>query len=189
MRQGSEMKVRLKDLPSRQTIALGPEFVRAALDGLPMRQALERPADDPDAGRADADIELYIEGTNVFARGSVGGWFEVACGRCVGPARIEFGDKVAVSYLPREQVPEDSDDGEVELTEDDLDLYPYDDQTIDLEPLLREQIILAVPYAPLCKGDCKGLCPVCGADLNTTSCACDRDVVDPRLAALKDIKL
>lgn len=181
------MKVRIADLPSRQSIELDAAFVRAAIDALPMRSALERPDDDPDAGRASAEIELSVESDNVFARGTLAGWIEVACGRCVCAARITFDDQLAVSFLPRARVPEDDD--EVELTEDDLDVYPYDEDEVDLEPLLREHVILAIPYAPLCKPDCKGLCTVCGEDLNQTECACDRHVADPRLAALKDIKL
>lgn len=183
------MKVRVADLPSLQSIALGPEFVRAAIDELPMRQALGRPADDPGAGEASATVELQIQGDDVFARGTITGWLAVACGRCLNPARVELADDIAVTYLPRERVPDDSSDDEVELTEDDVDVYPYDDDEIDLEPLLREQLILAVPYVPLCAEDCKGLCSRCGADLNKTPCDCDTHVVDPRLASLKDIKL
>ncbi len=183
------MKVRIADLPAHQQITLGTEFVRTAIAELPIRQALERPADDPDAGQGEADIELYADSTNVFARGTIRGWLEVACSRCVGPARVEFADKVAVTFMPRAQIPEGGSEDDLELTEDDLDVYPYDEDEIDLEPLLREQIILAVPYAPLCRPDCRGLCSVCGADLNAGECGCDRAVIDPRLAALKDIKL
>ena len=54
--------------------------------------------------------------------------------------------------------------------------------------MLREQFVLAVPFAPLCREDCKGLCPQCGIDLNTGTCACEKPV-DPRLAALKGLKI
>ncbi len=183
------MKVRIADLPAHQQITLGTEFVRSAIAELPMRQALERPADDPDAGQGEADLELYADGANVFVRGTARGWIEVACSRCVGTARVDFAEKVAVTFMPRAQVPEDDPDGELEVTEDDIDVFPYDDDEVNLEPLLREQIILAIPYAPLCRPDCRGLCSVCGADLNAGECGCDRAVIDPRLAALKDIKL
>lgn len=56
---------------------------------------------------------------------------------------------------------------------------------IDLEPLVREYMLLDVPINPLCGPDCKGLCPVCGENLNETTCHHEDDVVDPRLAALK----
>jgi len=67
---------------------------------------------------------------------------------------------------------------------------PYavrDDHKIDLEPLLREHTLLAIPMKPLCDPDCKGLCPHCGVDLNEESCACEAERIDPRMAALKDL--
>ena len=64
----------------------------------------------------------------------------------------------------------------------------FSGERIDLEPLFREQFVLAIPYAPLCSETCKGLCPQCGIDRNTDSCACEPPI-DPRLAALKGLKI
>ncbi len=178
------MKVPLRELPTSLDLELDNGFVRDAVAGLPLRVALERPEDDPDAGRASAHLELYQEGDGVFASGQVSGWIEVACSRCVGPVRIPVDERVTVTFLPKERVPDD-DDQEVEVTEDDLDLFPYEGEEIDLAQLLREQLILAVPYAPLCRPDCKGLCSQCGADLNQAECGCQREILDPRLAPLR----
>ncbi|NIV30868.1 MAG: DUF177 domain-containing protein, partial [Anaerolineae bacterium] len=52
---------------------------------------------------------------------------------------------------------------------------------------LREQAWLAIPMKPLCRADCKGLCPQCGATLNLESCACETERIDPRLELLKDL--
>ena len=60
---------------------------------------------------------------------------------------------------------------------------------IDVTELLRDELIAAQPMKNLCKADCKGLCPVCGANLNDGDCECDKFIVDPRLAALKDFKI
>jgi uncharacterized protein len=62
-----------------------------------------------------------------------------------------------------------------------------DDGWLDLAPLLREQAWVAIPMKPLCRPDCEGLCPQCGANLNLESCTCDRTRIDPRLASLKDL--
>src|SRR5690606_25493664 len=105
---------------------------------------------------AEAKLSFYGEGDSVFARGTLRGWIEVACGRCVGPVRVDIDEALAATFRPREFVPEDLPQGEgdeVELTEDDIDLYPYEGEEIDLAPVLREQIILAVPFAPLCRED------------------------------------
>ncbi|MEW5867750.1 MAG: DUF177 domain-containing protein [Chloroflexota bacterium] len=56
---------------------------------------------------------------------------------------------------------------------------------IDLSPLVREEMILAMPINPICRIDCKGLCPVCGENLNETVCSHDQEDIDPRLGVLK----
>lgn len=56
---------------------------------------------------------------------------------------------------------------------------------IDLAPLVREEMLLAIPISPLCREDCKGLCPICGENLNETTCHHDDESIDPRLSVLK----
>ncbi len=96
-----------------------------------------------------------------------------------------------MTFLPPSEMPSDDDEaGEdgAEVADGDIDTFPFDGETLDLEPLLREQFVLAIPYSPLCREDCKGLCPQCGIDRNTGTCACEKPI-DPRLAALKGLKL
>lgn len=185
------MKVPLRELPAHRDVALGPDFVGEAIGSMPLRAALGRDASAA-AGEAQAELDLYIEDENVFARGTLRGWLEVACSRCLEAARVPVDESLQVSFLPKGQLPEDEADEELEaedVAEDDIDVYPYEGEEVDLTPLLREQLIMAVPFAPLCKGDCKGLCAVCGANRNERECGCDRQVVDPRLASLKDFKV
>jgi uncharacterized protein len=82
---------------------------------------------------------------------------------------------------------ESAADGEREVQEDDLDTSYYRDDRIDLNELLREQCYLALPMKPLCRDDCKGLCPQCGMNWNTGTCTCTPEWEDPRLAALKGL--
>jgi uncharacterized protein len=70
----------------------------------------------------------------------------------------------------------------------DLGLAEYRDETIDLGEVIREQFYLALPMKPLCQDACKGLCPVCGVNRNRETCNCTQEWVDPRLAALADLK-
>src|SRR5262245_42007791 len=102
------MKVRLHELPVHRTVELSNELVRSAVSGLPIRAALERPDDDANAGAARADLDLNLEDQNVFARGRIDGWVEVACSRCVGPVRVPIKERIDVTFLPRHQVPEDT---------------------------------------------------------------------------------
>ena len=88
---------------------------------------------------------------------------------------------------------EDDDLGEGEIggsfSADEADQVAYTGKELDLGPVVREQILLALPMDALCTEDCKGLCQVCGGNLNEKECSCDRHVPDPRWAKLKNIKL
>jgi uncharacterized protein len=69
----------------------------------------------------------------------------------------------------------------------DSGLILPEDAHIDLLPLIREYMLLEVPMSPLCRSDCKGLCPICGENLNETTCNHENDSFDPRLAVLKSL--
>lgn len=218
----SPFRVRLKDLPARRRIEVDGPFVARALVGLPVREALEAPVDDPAAGAGVAELDLYAEaehgigGGSVFASGRIDGWLTVACRRCIGPVKVPLAETLRVTYVPHHATPDrdadadaddatdkkrkggkgkggkaeaetEADDDGLELAEDDLDVFPYEGDVVDLEPLIREQFILAVPFAPLCKDDCKGLCPMCGIDRNIDTCQCEKPV-DPRFAGLEALK-
>ena len=71
----------------------------------------------------------------------------------------------------------------------DLDLDYYTGESVDLESLLREQIILMMPLKPLCDENCKGLCPHCGANLNRETCTCSTDTVNSPFAVLAKLKI
>lgn len=191
----AQFRVAVRDLPLDRTVEVGAEYVGDVLRGMPMRDAV---AEVP-AGHGELTVHLYTEGENVHASGRMRGEIVVACGRCVGPARIGIDEDVHVTFMPEAALaatPDDDDgaapagDGEdgVELGGEDLDVFPYDGEHVDLEPLVREQLVLAVPYAPLCSEDCKGLCPQCGVDRNVETCSCEKPL-DPRFAALKGLKL
>lgn len=69
----------------------------------------------------------------------------------------------------------------------DSDLIFPEDGYINLVPLIREYMLLELPIGPLCRPDCKGLCPVCGENLNETTCHHEDDSIDPRLSILKSL--
>ena len=180
--------MRLNELPLERRVELGPRFVSEAVSDLPMVAALDE-ADRGDLGEAVADVHVYSsEGdqTDIFARGKLTGHLAVACSRCVGRVDVPIDEDIAVSFLPADRVPGDDELDEA-AAEDDEDVYPYEGESIDLGALFRERLIMAVPFAPLCREDCKGLCPVCGAELNAGECGCEREVGDPRLSALRDL--
>jgi len=193
VKDASPFTVLVRDLPVHRTFEIPASLVGEWLKGLPMREALGAPEGDPDAGTGKADLDLYADGTHAFAAGTFKGYLTVACSRCVGPVKLVLDETLRVTFMPPGEMPaEDAEAPEseegAEVSEGDLDVFPFDGEKIDLEPLFREQFVLAVPFAPLCREDCKGLCPQCGIDRNTGTCNCEKPI-DPRLAALKGLKL
>jgi uncharacterized protein len=195
-------QVLVRELPTHRTFEVPPALVGEWLKGLPMRDALDAPDGDPEAGHGTADLEIYADaagGAHVFATGTFHGDLTVACSRCITPVKLVIDEKLRVTFMPRHELPDDAsadrpkpgddaDDEGPEVTDEDLDLFPFDGERIDLEPLFREQFVLAIPYAPLCAETCKGLCPQCGIDRNTASCTCEPPI-DPRLTPLKGLKI
>jgi uncharacterized protein len=110
---------------------------------------------------------------------------ELPCGRCLEPFTTPVDQTFDLRYQPHT---ENKGEGEREIEEDDLTTAFYDGDEIDLGHLMHEQFLLALPMKPLCREDCKGLCVVCGTNLNTGSCDCKREWEDPRLAALKALQ-
>ncbi len=180
------MRFRLRDLPEQRAFSLSEDFVRDALGAVAGQTSLD---DDVKPGAIDVRVEVVEEQEQtVFARGALSGWIHVACSRCLGPVKLDVSEDFALTFLPKEQAP--ADDDEVELDEDDLDVAAHDGVQVDLTPILRDHVVLSVPYAPLCAEDCKGLCSQCGADLNEGACACKPvEVEESPWAALKNIKL
>ena len=97
------------------------------------------------------------------------------CGRCLTPLSVPLNAQFAELYASSQR----------HVTESGL-ILPEDGH-IDLEPLAREYLILEVPINHICKPDCKGLCPVCGENLNERACGHQNEDLDPRLSALKKL--
>jgi uncharacterized protein len=110
---------------------------------------------------------------------------ELGCSRCLEPYTLPVDQAFDLRYQPHAH---NTGEGEVEIEEDDLTTAFYENDEIDLGQLMREQFYLALPMKPLCDDACKGLCAICGTNLNRAACVCSRNWVDPRLAALKEIR-
>ena len=97
------------------------------------------------------------------------------------PIDLKFAERFVASVSWR-------DEEQHELQEADLNLSVFDGQGIELDDLVKEEILLAVPGHILCREDCKGLCPVCGIDRNRESCDCGTGQIDSRWEKLKDLR-
>jgi DUF177 domain-containing protein len=117
--------------------------------------------------------------------GDVKTMLELPCSRCLEPFLWPVDAHFDLRYQPHAH---NTGEGEREIEEDDLTTAFYEDEQIDLGQLMGEQFYLSLPMKPLCGDGCKGLCPVCGTNLNRETCDCKRTWDDPRLAALRELK-
>jgi uncharacterized protein len=151
---------------SLHEVRRGPVVLAGPLDELgidPGRSVV------PLEAEAEVDITLRPFSGGIDAVGTVSAPWVGICRRCTAPVTGEL--RIAV----RERF------GDAPIAEDEL--YPIADGTIDLGPLVRDAIVLELPMAPLCREDCQGLCPQCGADRNEGECDCVAPP-DPRWANL-----
>ena len=109
---------------------------------------------------------------------------ELECSRCLAAYPFREDEVFSLVLYPRTSAPA----AEVELTRDDLDVVYYSDPVVPLAPIAEERVQMALPMKPLCKPDCRGLCPTCGKDRNVGACACAPETIDPRWEALKALK-
>jgi uncharacterized protein len=145
------------------------------------------PQDEDYRVAAPVHLSMDVEkaGGDVFrVTGRVGTRLQLECGRCLEPYEIAVDAPFELRYVSQA---ENGGEGEREISEDDLTTAYYRDGVLDVNDLLREQFLLALPMKPLCSAACRGLCAVCGTNLNRASCNCNPRWEDPRLAALKGL--
>jgi uncharacterized protein len=122
---------------------------------------------------------------DIRLRGSFSGTFQVPCARCVEPVEIPLKADFDLIFRPAEA---DSEALERSITAPETEIGYYLKDSLLLEDVLREQVLLTLPVRTLCKPDCKGLCPRCGENRNSTACTCDEGPSDPRWEALSGLR-
>jgi uncharacterized protein len=133
---------------------------------------IEHDAYDPDG---EVTVSLHLESTNdaLVVRGRLELAWHGTCRRCATPVGGMVVSDVDELY---------------QLQVTDPDAFPLPADQLDLEPMVREVLLIDAPAAPLCRADCAGLCPVCGVDRNTERCSCVAVAVDDRWSALEALK-
>jgi uncharacterized protein len=110
----------------------------------------------------------------VLVSGPLSGPMVLSCARCLKSFEADLRLELQELFVPRATVSDDE--------------YPMEEGAIDIEPMIRDAVLLSMPFAPLCRPDCLGLCERCGGDRNLGECVCRRDV-DPRWGPLIGIDL
>ncbi len=131
--------------------------------------------------------QIVKELNRFFFKGNLIGALELNCSRCLVDFKYPFDEDFSITL----QKSDDSDlvnVHEIELTDDDLLIEQFAGDELDISKVVLEQIILLSPIQPLCNADCKGLCTVCGKNMNEKDCGCERNEGDNPSAVLKNIQ-
>jgi uncharacterized protein len=127
----------------------------------------------PDGAEVDVDLELESMADGITVTGTVSAPWEGTCRRCLVPVtgRLEVPVRELYQHHPTSE-----------------DAFEFSGDQIDLEPLVREALLLELPLAPVCSDTCAGLCPQCGANRNEVDCGHEVVLTDPRWGALDALR-
>lgn len=189
------MQVKIEEIQDKG-LELNEKIPKAVLD-----EALEKSLGFK---RKSEVVTLHAKLKKLAGRVLLDGAFKATlvapCKRCVKDVTLDVPVKFELTLVQAEKRDDDDDDtgegdddgkspraGSFQIT--DADSEEFDGKTIQLDPIVSEQLLLALPLSVLCKEDCKGLCTVCGEDLNVTECGHVQKLGHVGLAKLKDLKL
>lgn len=131
-------------------------------------------------------LRFIRSGRMVEVAGHIQATLELTCGCCLSTFEHELAEDFDLTFVPEAEVADPAP--EQELEPDELGQIPYSEDRLELLSPVQEQLLLAVPMHPLCSADCRGLCPVCGVDLNSTACRCEKKVFNNKFGALAQLK-
>lgn len=176
-----ELRVRLEDIP--------PEGVTLLLDVDPPGLDLAGSEDARPSGNIRGEASVTKAGKKIRVRLSLDFAMIIPCSRCLRETEHHFSESGEFTLIPTPPAMSP----EQRLEEEDFTTQFFSGEEIDLAPLVREMVILSVPVKPLCKPDCKGLCPVCGADRNEEGCehatvAENGEATDSRWSKLRELR-
>lgn len=178
---GDTLKVRIADLKDKALHMEAEEPVNDYPDLLAMTGTGECEFLSP----LRLDFTVAREFDHIRASGKVETAVRVSCARCLTEFDIEISSSFTIFYTKSAEPL----DEEVELAAEDLISKSYQGEEIDFSTEVAEQVIMEIPFKPLCRDDCKGLCSSCGANLNDTACGCATSEGSFKFNALKGIKI
>jgi uncharacterized protein len=127
-----------------------------------------------------AEIQIKKVGEEVFVKGRIRATLSFVCSRCLVPFEFPVDSPFDLAFFP-----EELEAAREELDADDLDMSFYYSRRIDLREVILEQLNLTFPLKPLCSENCRGICPICGKNINSGECSCETKDFDVRLTKLK----
>ncbi|MFQ5816546.1 MAG: DUF177 domain-containing protein [Terriglobia bacterium] len=132
-----------------------------------------------------SEVVAELDGRDIRIAGHLETQVELSCARCLELVAHDVSANFDLRYRPVASIAREE---EITLAQEDTEVGFYTGSGLFLADVVAEQVHLVLPMKPLCRDDCRGLCPECGVNLNRGSCGCQRTSVDPRLAPLADWK-
>ncbi|MGB9711612.1 MAG: YceD family protein [Dissulfurimicrobium sp.] len=143
--------------------------------------------DDPAlAGPVGADVCLNRVDGLIYLQGSVKAAVNLVCDRCLNPYQLDIDAAFSYLLIPQSLEKEGFD---AAAKGKDAEILTYNGKDVPFGEILREQILLQIPFRRLCNDGCKGICPSCGADLNKEACHCEKDIKQGPFTVLKGLKM
>jgi uncharacterized protein len=162
----------------------GGKEVQLPLTRAWLARALEGTEIGPGEGPGELDVRLSKSGTDVVIHGELRGDLMVPCARCLEPAHVQVREPLTALAVPASALKEAAAEDEEGLEPDEADVIPYDGDTLVLDDLVRDELVLAVPMIPLCSEACPGISPGPGNGAPAGS----GPGIDPRLRPLLALK-
>ena len=159
------MKIRVVDITEKEKVIGSSEPASFYTSLQQVQEAEEATFLKP----INVSLSIVSEYGHIRVKGQVETSVALNCSRCLAGFNTDIVSNFTIYFTRSTGVVEED---EVELAEEDLLSVTYDGDVIDLTNEIAEQVLLELPYKPLCSEDCLGLCPVCGGDRNSSACDC-----------------
>jgi len=154
-----------------------PAWIRGALEGH------EASASETDGVLA---VRASKSGHDVVVHGTIDATLSIPCARCLEPTKLPVHSDVSVIYVPGSRLKRDGNDDE--LSEEEANTLPFDGDTVVLDDLVRDELVLEIPMIPLCSEDCPGMSPAPNQQQAEAAEGSSNKAIDPRLLPLLDFK-
>ena len=177
------MKIRVDEIKDKPRELRFDEPVEA----FPSLQDMARDGQVEFLGPIGVQLLIGREYDHIRVKGAVGFRIRQRCSRCLVAVEADLLSSFTLFYTAAGVCQQDEE--EVELAEEDLVSVTYSGDEIDFAPEIAEQVVMEIPFKPLCREACAGLCTTCGIDLNQGECDCERSTFNVKFDALRNFKV
>lgn len=158
------------------------------VESFPVLSGMQSEGECVFSGPIRSEVTVTREFDHMRVSGRVRAEVTLVCSRCIASYNEEVDSHFTIFF--RKGTPQDIvEEEEIELGEEDLISAFYSGDEIELAHEIEEQVAMGIPLKPLCREECRGLCPTCGTDMNLSSCSCQREQTSLKFSALKDFKV